>query len=82
MWCVRAIQRLFGSCESPRDALLRSIDHGRRAHEITRALVLPSLIYAPDDVHCFHVLEAEPNYVTHLAVEADVELEEPPARPS
>lgn len=71
---VRAIQRLFGSCESPRAALLRSIEQGRQAHDVTRALVLPSLVFSPDDVHCFHVLEAEPNYVTHLSVEADVAL--------
>jgi phosphohistidine swiveling domain-containing protein len=69
---VRAIQRLFGSCESPRAVLARSIEQGRQAHDVTRALVLPSLIYGPEDVRCFHVLESEPNYVTHLSVEADV----------
>ncbi len=69
---VRAVQRLFGSCESPAAAMARSIEQGRRAHEVTRALVLPSLIVSPEDVWTFHVLETEPNFVTLGSVEADV----------
>ena len=71
---IDCIQRLYSSSQNPREFMAQSIAQGKKAHAVTRSLLLPSLIFKPEDVTCFHMLECEPNYITHLSVESELVL--------
>jgi adenylylsulfate kinase-like enzyme/phosphohistidine swiveling domain-containing protein len=67
-----AIRSLYSESGSVRERLVRSIAHGRERHALTRKLVLPPIIAAPDDVYAFHLPPCEPNFVTRKSVSASV----------
>ncbi|MDR3527155.1 MAG: PEP/pyruvate-binding domain-containing protein [Rhizomicrobium sp.] len=66
------ILRLHSACGDAETALRRSIAEGREAFALTKAIALPPLITAPDDVWCIETPVMEPNFVTQLAVSAPV----------
>jgi phosphohistidine swiveling domain-containing protein len=76
---IAAIYTLHGSCDDPAYVIGRSIEEGRRRHERTLALALPSLIVRPQDARCMEVPATEPNYVTQKAVTARVMAPDPAA---
>jgi phosphohistidine swiveling domain-containing protein len=69
---ILTVLRLYSSSIDPAVAIAGSIESGRKAHRLTRSLTLPSLIFKASDIFAFHLLDSEPNYVTHLQVESDV----------
>jgi phosphohistidine swiveling domain-containing protein len=56
----------------PRSALRETIAENRRGFALTRALRLPALILAPDQIHAFHLDQDEPNFVTRGEVSAEL----------
>ncbi len=66
------IRRLYRESSSVREALLESVERGRRHHEITRNLVLPPIIASPDEVFAFHLPTSQPNFITRKTVTAPV----------
>lgn len=76
---ISAIYALHGSCDDPAYVLGRSIEEGRRRHERTLALTLPSLIVRPEDAWAMEVAACEPNYVTQKAVMGRVSAPDPDA---
>jgi glutamine kinase len=73
------IPKLYSASGSVRDTLLESIAHGRERHALTRQLVLPPLIAAPEDVFAFHLPRSAPNFITRKSVTAPVaSIDDPP----
>lgn len=66
------ILRLNSSCGDAETALRRSIAEGREAFALTKAIALPPLITAPENVWCIEAPAIEPNFVTQLSVTAPV----------
>ncbi|MSX12174.1 MAG: sugar metabolism cluster protein [Actinobacteria bacterium] len=56
----------------PRDFLLSRSDEGVELHLLSQAVCLPGQLSAGSDVSCFEQDEAEPNFVTNGAVQAEV----------
>jgi glutamine kinase len=69
-----AIRTLYSESGSVRDRLLDSIARGRERHALTRSLVLPPVIAAPDEVFAFHLPPSQPNFITRKSVTAPVAL--------
>jgi glutamine kinase len=69
---IADIAALHSTCGEIETVLQRSIAAGRKRHALTRAISLPPLIATPDDVWCVETLEAEPNFITQLAIRAPV----------
>jgi phosphohistidine swiveling domain-containing protein len=76
---IAAIYTLHGSCDDPAYVIGRSIEEGRRRHERTLALALPSLIVRPQDARYMEIPATEPNFVTQKAVTAGVMAPDPGA---
>ena len=64
----------------PRDFLLSRSDEGVELHLLSQAVCLPGQLSAGSDVSCFEQDDAEPNFVTNGAVQAEVVVA--PERPS
>jgi phosphohistidine swiveling domain-containing protein len=56
----------------PRDFLLSRSDEGVELHLLSQAVCLPGQLNADSDVSCFEQDDAEPNFVTNGAVQAEV----------
>ena len=56
----------------PRDFLLSRSDEGVELHLLSQAVCLPGQLSAGSDVSCFEQDDAEPNFVTNGAVQAEV----------
>jgi hypothetical protein len=61
---VGCIQRLYAGSDDPAGVLAESIAEGRRRYRMTRHLLLPPLVTAPEQVWSFHQLATQPNFVT------------------
>lgn len=68
------IRSLYSESGSVRERLLESVARGRERHSLTRNLVLPPIIAAPDDVFAFHLPPSQPNFITRKSVTAPVAL--------
>jgi choline kinase/phosphohistidine swiveling domain-containing protein len=64
----------------PRDFLLSRSDEGVELHLLSQAVCLPGQLSGGSDVSCFEQDDAEPNFVTNGAVQAEVVVA--PASPS
>ena len=64
---IGIIRELYISTRDPKNLLGQSIESGRRRYNLTKHLILPSLIVNADDVWAFHMPRYEPNYVTDKA---------------
>jgi phosphohistidine swiveling domain-containing protein len=67
-----AIRTLYSESGSVREALQKSVAHGRERHALTRKLVLPPIISSPDEVFAFHLPPCQPNFITRKSVTAPV----------
>ena len=67
-----AIRNLYSESGSVRDRLLESITRGRERHALTRKLVLPPVIAAPEEVFAFHLPPSQPNFITRKTITAPV----------
>ena len=67
-----AIRTLYSESGSVREVLLESVAHGRERHALTRNLVLPPIIAAPDEVFAFRLPPSQPNFITRKSVTAPV----------
>ena len=67
-----AIRTLYSESGSVREALLKSVAHGRDRYVLTRNLVLPPIIASPDDVFAFHLPPSQPNFITRKSITAAV----------
>ena len=67
-----AIRSLYSESGSVRERLIESIARGRSRHALTRNLVLPPIISAPEDVFAFHLPPSAPNFITRKSVSASV----------
>ena len=76
---ISSIYALHGSCDDPAYVIARSIEEGRRRHECTLSLALPSLIVRPQDARCMEIPATEPNFVTQKAVTARLMAPDPGA---
>lgn len=75
-----AIRSLYSESSSVRETLLESVALGRERHALTRNLVLPPIIAAPDEVFAFHLPPSQPNFITRKSVTAPVaSISDPPA---
>jgi phosphohistidine swiveling domain-containing protein len=52
--------------------LKASVAEGKRRYNLTRRIVLPPLISAPDDAFAFHLPSIHPNFITKQCVTAPV----------
>jgi adenylylsulfate kinase-like enzyme/phosphohistidine swiveling domain-containing protein len=74
-----AIRALYSESGSVREVLWESAARGRERHALTRSLVLPPVITAPEQVIAFHLPPTRPNFVTRKSVTAPVAgIDEPP----
>jgi glutamine kinase len=74
-----AIRTLYSESGSVRERLLDSIARGKERHALTRNLVLPPVIAAPDEVFAFHLPPSQPNFITRKSVTAPVaSVSDPP----
>jgi adenylylsulfate kinase-like enzyme/phosphohistidine swiveling domain-containing protein/transcriptional regulator with XRE-family HTH domain len=74
-----AIRTLYSESGSVKELLLESIARGRQRHALTRSLVLPPVIAAPDEVFAFHLPPSQPNFITRKSVTAAVaSVNDPP----
>jgi hypothetical protein len=64
-----AIRTLYSESGSVRERLLEHRAR-QRAHALTRNLVLPPVIAAPDEVFAFHLPPSQPNFITRKSVTA------------
>jgi phosphohistidine swiveling domain-containing protein len=69
---ISVFDRLYLGSDRPEHALGRSSDEGREGHGLTRRLVLPPMISAPEQVEAFHLPDSEPNYITQGAASGAV----------
>jgi phosphohistidine swiveling domain-containing protein len=69
------VRKLYSSSEPGRETLLRSIEEGRRAHRVTKAISLPPLITSALDVLDFKLPKNAPNFITQEAVVGEVVTE-------
>lgn len=67
-----AIRTLYSESGSVQERLLESIARGKERHALTRSLVLPPVISAPDEVFAFHLPPSQPNYITRKSVTAPI----------
>jgi glutamine kinase len=73
------IRALYSESDSVRARLLASSVRGRRRHALTRALVLPPVIAAADDVFAFRLPASQPNFITRKSITAPIAaLTDPP----
>jgi len=56
----------------PRDFLLSRSDEGVELHLLSQAVCLPGQLSATSDISCFEQDDAEPNFVTSGAVQAEI----------
>lgn len=78
---ISAVRLLYSESGNVAQRLRDSVEEGRRRYELTRHLVLPPVISGPEDVFAFHLLPAQPNYITQRSVTAPVStIEDPPER--
>ena len=74
-----AIRALYSESGSVREVLWESAARGRERHALTRSLVLPPVITAPEQVIAFHLPPTRPNFITRKSVTAPVAgIDEPP----
>jgi adenylylsulfate kinase-like enzyme/phosphohistidine swiveling domain-containing protein len=66
------VRTLYSESGSVREALLKSVAHGRERHALTRNLVLPPIIASPEEVFAFHLPPSQPNFITRKSVTAPV----------
>ena len=66
------IRTLYSESGCVRDLLHESVARGKQKHALTRQLVLPPLIAAPNDVFAFHLPPSRPNFITGKSVTARV----------
>lgn len=69
---VQAVRKLYASTQDIRTVMLHSIQQGKNAYEMTKAITLPPLIVEPEEVMGFYYPDSEPNYITSNAVEGEV----------
>jgi adenylylsulfate kinase-like enzyme/phosphohistidine swiveling domain-containing protein len=67
-----AIRALYSESGSVGDVLRESIARGRENHALTRKLILPPVISAPEQVFSFHLPATQPNFITRKSVTAPV----------
>jgi len=74
-----AIRTLYSESGSVKELLLESIARGRQRYALTRSLVLPPVIAAPEEVFAFHLPPSQPNFITRKSVTAAVaSVNDPP----
>ena len=66
------IRTLYSESGCVRTLLHESVARGKQHHALTRRLVLPPLIAAPDDVFAFHLPPTQPNFITRKSITAPV----------
>ena len=66
------IRSLYSESGCVRALLHESVARGKQQHALTRRLVLPPLIAAPNDVFAFHLPPSQPNFITRKSVTARV----------
>ena len=66
------IRTLYSESGPVRETLLESVERGREQYALTRRLVLPPVIAAPEDVFAFHLPPSQPNFITQKEVTAPV----------
>ena len=67
-----AIRALYSESGSVRDILRESVARGRESHAVTRKLILPPIISAPEQVFAFHLPPSQPNFITRKSLTAPV----------
>lgn len=69
---IQVVKELHIASADPAELIAASIAEGRRRYAETRQIMLPPLITSADDVLCFHMPLAEPNFITQQQVTARV----------
>jgi len=69
---IADIRALYTESGSVAARLKDSVAEGRRRHNLTRQIVLPPLISAPEDAFAFHLPSIHPNFITKQCVTAPV----------
>jgi phosphohistidine swiveling domain-containing protein len=65
---IQVIKELHAASADPRELIAASIEEGRRRYGETCQIVLPPLITRAEDAFCFHLPQAEPNFITQRQV--------------
>ncbi len=69
---INTIKDFYSSGNNIKEKILCSIARGKKSHQITKSLTLPTLITNPDEVWQFDFQEAKPNFITQKNVTASV----------
>lgn len=73
------IRTLYSESGCVRALLHESVARGKQQHALTRQLILPPLIAAPEDVFAFHLPPTQPNFITRKSLTAPVASLDDPA---
>lgn len=74
---IACIRRLYAGSEDPAEVLAESVALGRERFPLTRQIVLPPLITAPEQVWRFHQPPTEPNFITQREAVGCIRLVDP-----
>ena len=69
---INDVRALYSESGSVAARLKASVAEGKRRYNLTRRIVLPPLISAPDDAFAFHLPSIHPNFITKQCVTAPV----------
>lgn len=69
---IQIIKELHTASAEPAELIAASIAEGRHRYEETSQIFLPPLITRAEDAYCFHMPQAEPNFITQGKVTAQV----------
>ena len=61
---IEIINEIYSSAVHVENLIKDSINNGKKKVIETMAIHLPTLIIEPEEVYMFHLMEAEPNYIT------------------
>lgn len=68
---IKDILKLYSSSFGAMATLDSSIRFGLESFKATQALNLPAFIGKPEDIYCFELPQAQPNFITQLSVLAE-----------
>jgi len=69
---VRVLEDLYQGTMWTPVRLRRAVQDARAAHALSRRIVLPPLLIAPEDVFAFHQPPTAPSFITQLSVTAPI----------
>ena len=69
---IRVVRELYASAKNEEETILKSVEEGRAAWELSSTLVLPPVLTDAEEVWRFYYPDTEPNYITMKRAQGEV----------